>query len=274
MTPTTIDDPADPRIETFRDIRERDIVGRGGFIAEGAVVLDQLLDSQRFRPTALMVLENRLAGLLPRLARLPDDIPVYVASRSVFDAIAGFPVHRGILAHAEAVIPTGGAGDEAVNLARLAAQKATVVVAAGIANHDNMGAIFRNAAAFGAGAVLVDDASCDPLYRKAIRVSVGSVLTVPFARAGRAEAIHADLQSAGFRCLALSPKGQVALHELQCEGPAALFLGAEGPGLPQSIMDEMETLRIAMAPGLDSLNVATSAALVLHHLYSAASSGR
>ncbi|WP_185983282.1 TrmH family RNA methyltransferase [Aureimonas mangrovi] len=257
-----IADARDQRIEPFRDIRERDLVRRGGFIAEGSVVLDELLRSERFRPTALLLLRNRLEGLLPRLARLDRATPVYVAEREVFDAIAGFPVHRGVMAHAERR-PDAPEPDPA----SLARAGALVVVAAGIANHDNMGAIFRAASAFGARAVFLDETACDPLYRKAIRVSVGSALTTPFARLGSVEATADLLQSAGFDCVALSPRGEGRLDLWRPQGPVALFLGAEGPGLPDTVMARLRTLRIAMAPGLDSLNVATAGAIALHHAY-------
>lgn len=266
IQPLLITDPADSRIEPFRCIRDRDLVGRGGFIAEGAVVLDLLLKAERFRPTALLILRNRLAGLETRIADLPDDVPLYVAEQAVFDAIAGFPVHRGILAHGEAVAMP--ADDLDRQLAAITREGGQVVVACGIANHDNMGAIFRNAAAFGAGAVLLDGQACDPLYRKAIRVSVGTVLTVPFWRAGEPGAIRERLSAAGFECLALSPDGERRLDEIREPRPRALFLGTEGEGLAGRFLQDCRSLRIAMAPGLDSLNVATSAAIALHHFFS------
>ena len=262
-----IDDPDDPRIAVFRNIRERDLVGRSGFIAEGAVVLDLLLVSQRFRPTALLILRNRLDGLRERLGRLDRSVPVYTVERDCFDAIAGFPVHRGILAHGEAVAELPGAS---TLLAQAIGARRPVVVAVGIANHDNLGALFRNAAAFGVGAVLLDRTSCHPLYRKALRVSVGSVLTLPWTRGGTAGDLLDAVLGAGFRPLALSPAGEdvvAALATTTDPRPVALFVGAEGPGLPIDLMDRMEVTRIEMAAGLDSLNVATSAAIVLHRLY-------
>lgn len=264
---TAIEDPDDPRIAVFRNIRERDLTGRSGFIAEGVVVLDLLLVSKRFRPTALLILRNRLAGLAERLSSLAGSVPVYVAERDCFDKIAGFPVHRGVLAHGEAVgeLPDAGRLLHAVRGARK-----TLVVAVGIANHDNLGAIFRNAAAFDAGAVLLDVTTCHPLYRKALRVSVGSVLTVPWARGGTASQLLEATLASGYRPVALSPSGTDTLESWTSGGDpraAALFLGAEGPGLPGDLMGRMERIRIEMAEGLDSLNVATCAAIVLHRLY-------
>ncbi|MCB8839010.1 RNA methyltransferase [Aurantimonas sp. VKM B-3413] len=262
-----IEDPDDPRVEDFRDVRERDLVRRGGFIAEGAVVLDHLIGSARFGPTALLILESRLAGLGSRLARLPADVPIYVTGREVFDRIAGFPVNRGVLAHAE---DRGGGSDASQMLAAARARGRPVVVLIGLSNHDNVGAIFRNAAAFGAGAVLLDATSCHPLYRKALRVSVGTVLTVPWRYGGASEDIAEMVEAAGFRPIALAPGGDTGLAAVAEGGPAALFLGSEGDGLPPGLMGRMRTVRIAMEPALDSLNVATSAAIVLHALYSAA----
>jgi tRNA G18 (ribose-2'-O)-methylase SpoU len=261
-----VDDPDDPRIAAFRDIRERDLARRGTFIAEGTVVLESLLGSRLFRPVSLLLLRNRVGGLGAVLDRVPAAVPVFVAERAVIDAVAGFPMHRGVLALAEARPGAVPPLDEL--LAAIASEGGTVAVAVGIANHDNMGGIFRNAAAFAAGAVLVDETSCDPLYRKAIRVSAGRALRVPFLRAEAA--LAADrLAAHGFRLLALSPRGETDAAAIGGgRGPTALFLGTEGEGLPEALLARMETVRIAMAPGVDSLNVATSAAVVLHRLYS------
>ncbi|MBB3998971.1 TrmH family RNA methyltransferase [Aureimonas pseudogalii] len=270
--PIPITDPSDPRIDAYRDVRDRDLTGRGGFMAEGAVVLEQLLASRRYRPVSLLVLPGRWAGLSARLAALPDDVPVFTAERAVFDAVSGFPMNRGILAHG-----TERSGGEDVAepmeavLAWTVREGGTVVVACGLTNHDNVGGLFRNAAAFGAGAVLLDDRACDPLYRKAIRVSVGTVLTVPFARGGAPSQIRALLTDAGFECLALSPGGELRLDAIRERRPRALFLGTEGEGLDGRFLAECRSLRIAMAPGLDSLNVATSAAIALHHFFSLSS---
>ena len=136
----------------------------------------------------------------------------------------------------------------------------------GIANHDNMGGLFRNAAAFGAGAVLLGPGCCDPLYRKAIRVSVGAALTVPFARLGPDEDALDLLEAAGFEALALSPAGAELVSALTRPSRAAVLLGAEGSGLPPALLSGGRTLRIPMAEGWDSLNVAAASAIVLHQL--------
>lgn len=257
-----VTDPDDPRIAPYRAIRERDLV-RGGkrFIAEGTSVLRVLAGQRRFAVESALILENRLAGIADIVDTLPADVPVHVADQEVMDAIAGFPMHRGVLA-------IGHRRDDAdmPPASEVADNWQTVVALAGLANHDNMGAIFRNAAALGADAVLMDAQSCDPLYRKAIRVSVGGVLTVPWHRFETADAMIEWLGAAGFALAGLSPAGATALEDWQPPARAALVLGAEGPGLPGPILDRTGTLRIAMANGFDSLNVATCAALVLHHV--------
>jgi tRNA G18 (ribose-2'-O)-methylase SpoU len=136
----------------------------------------------------------------------------------------------------------------------------------GVANHDNMGGLFRNAAAFGADAVLLDATCCDPLYRKAIRVSVGAALKVPFARLPPDEDIVAVLERAGFTPLALTPGGFERLPALARPDRVALLLGAEGPGLPANIMARARRVTIPMAAGWDSLNVAAASAIALHEL--------
>ena len=133
-----------------------------------------------------------------------------------------------------------------------------------------MGGIFRNAAAFGADAVLLDETCCDPLYRKAIRVSVGASLIVPFARVRGPSRLLDVLVEAGFEPIALSPRGAEPISALRRPDRAALLLGTEGPGLPGEILDRTRTVRIPMAADFDSLNVATASGIALHHLASGA----
>ena len=205
-----IDDPDDPRVAPYRDIRERDLVGREGlFIAEGEVVLRTLLRSGRAAPLSLLVDAKRVASLADAIADLPPDTPVYAAGQAVLDKIAGFHLHRGILA-------IGRKHDDRSpdQLLASAPERAVVVVLFGISNHDNMGGIFRNAAAFGAHAVLLDADCCDPLYRKAIRVSVGATLITPYAQLPQGADAIALLERHGFTPLALSPAGAETLNAL------------------------------------------------------------
>lgn len=256
-----IEDAGDPRLADYLQVRERDLVGRQGrFIAEGAVVLEKLVAAGRHPVRSVLVAENRLAGLAPRIPGLSPEAPVYVAAQGVMDAVVGFPIHRGVLAVGERAEPAA----EAL-LADLPA-RALVVGLFGIANHDNMGGLFRNAAAFGADAVVLDAQCCDPLYRKAIRVSVGATLTVPFARVGAAAQSLEALAAAGFELIALSPSGRNALADLAAAPRQAALFGAEGPGLGPEVMALSRTVAIPMAGGFDSLNVATTSGIVLHRL--------
>ncbi|TIL92140.1 MAG: RNA methyltransferase [Mesorhizobium sp.] len=261
MRSIRIDDPQDPRVAAYLDIRERDLAGRQGrFVAEGKVVLEMLLAAKRFAAESVLVLENRLAGLDATLRKAPADLPVYVAASEVMDRIAGFHMHRGILA-----IGRKGEAQPAEALLDALPARALIVVLVGIANHDNMGSIFRNAAAFGADAVFLDATCCDPLYRKAIRVSVGAALKLPFASFAETVGFTAALDRLGFGQFALSPRGQTDIRDAKRTERLALYLGTEGEGLPEMLLARLRTVRIDMTEGFDSLNVAAASAIALHH---------
>lgn len=262
-----IDDPDDPRIAAYRNVRERDLVGREGlFVAEGEVVLRVLARSPLMAPVSVLLAEKRVEGLAEITDTLPAEAPVYAAGQAVMDAIVGFHIHRGILA-----VGRRRRTPSAAELLAILPARATVLVLCGIGNHDNMGGLFRNAAAFGVDAVLLDPDCCDPLYRKAIRVSVGAALIMPFAWLARDEDLCGVLEAAGFEALALSPRGETRLADLERPARTAVLLGAEGPGLSEAVMARARTVSIPMAAGFDSLNVATTAGIVLHHLGFAAS---
>ncbi|MGU3494398.1 TrmH family RNA methyltransferase [Xanthobacteraceae bacterium A53D] len=257
-----VSDPDDPRIADFRDVRERDLVGRRGqFMAEGEVVLRLLAGRGGENLTSVLISQASLPRIADALALLPPALPIHVAPQAVMDGIVGFHIHRGILAigRAQPSIPP-----EAL-LAGLPA-RALVVGLVGISNHDNMGGILRNAAAFGVDAVLMDETCCDPLYRKAIRVSVGASLIVPYARGGTATGMLEAIRQAGFDLLSLSPSGSEQLRDIAPGDRRAALFGTEGPGLPADILAATRTISIPMAPGFDSLNVATTSGIVLHHL--------
>ncbi|MGK8639687.1 TrmH family RNA methyltransferase [Brucella anthropi] len=255
-----IDDPNDIRLSPYRDIREKDLVGRQQrFIAEGKVVLNVLFSSSaRFETESLLVLENRLSGLGEQLSQLPSEVPVYSVPQTVMDAVAGFHVHRGILAVGRRKTPPS----LQAMLDTLPA-KSLVVVLCGISNHDNVGSIFRNAAAFEADCVLMDDTCCDPLYRKAIRVSVGATLKVPYFHGGSIDEIIAALGDADFNLLALSPSSSLSVYDATKHGRQALLLGTEGEGLPPRLLEKLQTARIPMSTAFDSLNVATASGIAL-----------
>ncbi len=259
MTPQILTDPEDPRLDPYARMRERDLVGRAGrFVVEGEVTLHQLLGGRsRFRAESILLAPERWAGLAGVLRDVPA--PVYLADKPVMSAVAGFPIHRGVLA-------IGLRGDEAAPEALVppAPAPALVLALSGLTNHDNVGAAFRNAAAFGADAVFLDSTTCDPLYRKAIRVSAGAALIAPFARLPEGTDWLGLAEGLGLEALALSPGAGEALGEGPMPARALLILGTEGPGLPPGLLARARRLRIPMAGDFDSLNVATAAGIALH----------
>lgn len=258
----TVEDPLDPRIEPYRNVRERDLAGRRrGFMAEGEVVLNVLARGERHRAASVLIDARRRGALEPVLRALPEETPVYLASQAVLDEIVGFHIHRGVLAIGERAPEP----DPDTLLAGLG-ESALVLALFGIGNHDNVGAIFRNAAAFGADAVLLDFGCCDPLYRKSIRVSVGAALSTPFVRLPPGADAVDLLVRHGFEPLALSPAGETPLSELRAPSRPAVLLGAEGPGLSPALLARVRTVSIPMAGAFDSLNVATASGIALHYL--------
>ncbi|MCP5000945.1 MAG: RNA methyltransferase [Hyphomicrobiales bacterium] len=260
-----ISDPDDSRVDDFRKIRERDLVGREGrFIAEGTVVLRMLSRSPAFTAEKILLLESRVDGIADILEAFDGEIPILVCDRNVIDAIAGFPMHRGVLAVGKAGRSPGlqeavdGLPDDAL-----------VLVCNAISNHDNLGGLFRNAAAFSADLVCLDAQCCDPLYRKSIRVSVGAALTMPFTREKSTDDIVRVLDNAGFEILALSPEGRSPIQQMEPGRRTALIVGTEGEGLSKPLLDKLNTARIPQTEGLDSLNVATAAAIALFYVANA-----
>jgi tRNA G18 (ribose-2'-O)-methylase SpoU len=268
-----IDDPGDPRIADYRNIPDSALLERQQlFIAEGRLVVRRLLASNRLVTRSLMVTAPALAALG---GSLHQALSVFLVSQAVMDGIAGFNVHRGCLAIGER--------GQRLEWRALAAVARRLVILEGVANADNVGAIFRNAAAFGVDAVLLGPDCADPLYRKAIRTSMAAALTVPFAHVNGAaharpakaapwpDAIRA-LRADGFHVIALAPCAHARpLRETATAVPAGarvvLVAGHEGNGLTRDAMDACDTVaRIPMAAGHDSLNVATAVAIALYEL--------
>ena len=251
-------DPADPRLADFRDLAAADRRpdrpgGRGLVIAEGVPVVRRLLASP-YPVRAVLGVPSRLDALAADLAAV--GCPVYRSSAAVMAGAVGFHLTRGVLASADR------APEPALSALLAAARR--VLALEGVNDHENLGALFRNAAALGADAVLLGPRCADPLYRRSVRVSMGHVLRVPFGR-GPLTA----LREAGFAVLALTPRpSAVPLSTVDPAVPrAALLVGAEGPGLsPEAVATADVQVRIPMAAGVDSLNVATAAAIALHHL--------
>jgi tRNA G18 (ribose-2'-O)-methylase SpoU len=258
-----VEDPRDPRLDDFRDLTRADRRpdrpgGRGLVIAEGEPVVRRLLDSP-YPLRAVLGVASRIEALGVDLAG--STAPVYVAGADLMATVVGFHLNRGVLASADRA-PVPAVPD-------LLAHARRIAVLEGVNDHENLGALFRNAAALGVHAVLLGDRCADPLYRRSVRVSMGHVLRVPFARLAPWPAALAALRSAGFPLLALTPKPpSVPVTDLD---PAtlprtALLVGAEGPGLTGAALAAADLrVRIPMEPGVDSLNLATAAALAFHH---------
>jgi len=254
---------SDPRLAPYIGVKERDLARDDGrFIVEGKVTLGRLVEASRFPVESVFLAESRLEPLAAMLATLDPAIPVYAAPQAVMDQVAGFHLHRGILAVAKR-----GAGQTSEQLIAGLGPAATLLTLIGLSNHDNVGACFRNAAALGADTVLLDETSCDPLYRKSIRVSAGTALSLPFAHAGDGASILAALAANNIEAWALTPSGGEPLQSLTPPPRLAIVLGAEGPGLPPGLMDRARRVSIPMANGIDSLNVAAAGAIALAHVF-------
>ncbi|MQA16179.1 MAG: RNA methyltransferase [Pseudonocardiaceae bacterium] len=192
-------------------------------------------------------------------------MPCYVGSAELMAQVVGFHLNRGVLATADRA--PAPAAEELLVGAR------SVAVLEGVNDHENLGALFRNAAALGIDGVLLGARCSDPLYRRSVRVSMGQVLRVPFAPLTRWPAGLDKLRAAGFRLVALTPHPDaVPLQHAGLDagldgGRVAVLLGAEGPGLSEAALAAADVhARIPMAPGIDSLNVTTAAALAFHAL--------
>ena len=258
-----VTDPADPRLDDFRDLnsvdRRPDLPsGKGLVIAEGVLVVQRMLAS-RFTPRALLGTDRRLAELGADLHGV--SAPYYRVEADVMAEVVGFHLNRGVLASASRAAE--------LSVAQVLEGARTIAVLEGVNDHENLGSIFRNAAGLGVDAVVFGSGCADPLYRRAVRVSMGHALLVPFARAARWPADLHVLRDAGFRLLAMTPdEGAPRLADAMdglADGKVAILVGAEGPGLQEHTMRASDVrVRIPMARGTDSLNVATAAALAFY----------
>jgi tRNA G18 (ribose-2'-O)-methylase SpoU len=264
--PIEIMDGDDPRVEVFRDVRDRDLRGREGlFMAESALVLRRLL-RRPCRLHAVLLSRTRHRELAGALEALPADVPVYVAEVDVISRIAGFHVHRGVLAAGRR--PSADETRIDAALAPLRSRPClTLIAAEGIVNVDNLGGLFRNAAAFGVDGVVLDPTCCDPLYRKAIRVSMGHVFAVPWAVS---RDWSADLdrfrESWGMTLVGAESDGDARpLWEIPLAARLLLLLGSEHDGLGAASRAACDVVcRVPMAPGVPSLNVVNACAVFLY----------
>lgn len=227
----------------------------GCFVAEGMLTLEAVLRSGH-PLRAVLVAEPKLERVAALLG--DADVDVFVGPPPLLQGVTGYPIHRGVIASvARLPLPDPAA---------LLAGARRVLVIEAVNDHENLGSLFRNAAAFGVDAVLLDPRCADPLYRRSVRVSLGNVLHVPWTRVLDLEDSLPDLHRAGLRTLALTPAGERTVHEVasQRHDRLAWLVGAEGPGLTASTLAAAdERVRIPIAPGVDSLNVATAAAVAL-----------
>ena len=250
-----ITDAADPRLADFRDLTDADVRPdrRGIVIAEGVNTVQRLFGSA-YRVRAVLGVRSRVEQLST------VDAPVYVVDKWTLSDVVGFRVTRGVLASADRGTPASPFD--------LLTDTRRVAVLESLNDFENLGALFRNAAAFGVGAVLLDPQCADPLYRRSVRVSMGHVLRVPFAVLPDWPAGLKQLREHGFSLLAMTPgAGAVPLRSVSPPDKWAVLLGAEGPGLTAAALAAADTLvRIPMAGDVDSLNVATSAAIAFAHL--------
>ncbi len=278
-----VEDPDDPRLDLYRNLndpagRVQLDAERSVFVVEGRLAVERLLASG-YAMRSLLVDDHQVtaAGDLVSAARARG-VPVFVGSRAVVAGTVGFALHRGVVAVADRPSPPD-AGRLLAGTARTAASTGTPQIVAlleGLNDHENIGALFRNAAAFGIAGILLDPTCADPLYRRSIRVSVGHVLHVPFARLEPWPAGLHQVKTAGFLVAALAPRpaADCGVPALDLAGlraqlapreqPAgvALLLGAEGVGLSRGTLAAADVVvPIPMEDGVDSLNVATAAAI-------------
>ncbi|MGB4137257.1 MAG: RNA methyltransferase [Microbacterium sp.] len=256
----SVDDPDDPRLDDYRSLTDTALrrateTGRGLYMAESAKVIERALRAGH-RPRSLLVQQRWVAQLDGLVG---DDTPVYVVPDATAEAVTGFAVHRGALAamHRPALRSVA----DAIRDARL------VLVLEDVSDATNIGAAFRAAAGLGADAVLVTPRCGDPLYRRSVRVSMGTVFQVPWTRIGEWDGASVLLHDAGFEIAALAlSEDAVPLDVYAASRPerVALVLGTEGDGLSRTALSSADRLvTIPMGGGVDSLNVASAAAVAL-----------
>jgi len=254
----------DSRVAEYRRMSDPELVRRCGlFVAEGRLVVRRLLDDGRYRVRSLLVNDAALRSLAPVIARIEPSTKIYVCAADDFIHITGHDIHRGCLALVER--PAAAVVDDLLAPAR------RLVILEGVANADNLGGVFRNAAGFGVDAVVLGPGCCDPLYRKAIRTSMAATLRVPFATLADWPQALRRIRALGFAIVALSPREASDDLDDFARRPRpprlALLVGAEGAGL--SVEAERFAdyrVRIPIAPEIDSLNLAVAAGIAMYRL--------
>ena len=271
--PIHVDRIEDPRLEDYRAVRDRDLLGRDGrpglFIGEHLLIVERML-ARPGRTKSVLVLPSRLERVAPLV---PDDVPLYVAPEAVLRAVVGFDIHRGVLAVGHRPPDAAHTLDAVLSGADAAAgtrsAPLTVLVCEDITHHDNLGMLFRDAAAFAVDAVLLSPRCHDPLYRRCLRMSIGHALDVPWARATHWPADLAVLRERWGCTLvaAATGAGSIALDEAPSPERVAIVVGTERDGLSGAALALCDTaVRVPMRADVDSLNVAVAAAVCLHRL--------
>ena len=264
-----VDDPSDARLADFAALNEparrRQLERAGGyFVVEGILAIERLLTLPEWSVRRLALLPKVADRLREQIDRAGMADRVVVADEAVLAGVVGFDIHRGALASVDRRAP--------LTVSALAGAlpprgRPLLVAAEGLNDHENLGALYRNAAAFGAGGVVLDHTSADPFYRRSIRVSLGHVLGVPTAAMTTIDELHAQ----GITTVALTPSAAGSLAALTADdlgtGPVAVIVGAEGPGLAEpTLAAAHHRVAIPMAADVDSLNVATAVAVALFHV--------
>jgi len=266
MSIERIDRANDPRVAAYHGVRDGELLrSHGLFVAEGRHIFRRIVEDGWHRVESVLVNEAAQRDLEPAIARLDAEVPVFVCRGDELAAVAGYDVHRGCLALVHR--------PPAISVDALVAPARVLVVLEGMTNADNVGGVFRNAAAFGAGGVLLSPTCCDPLYRKAIRTSMGATLRVPFARASADEwpGVLTRIGAAGITMVALTPREPAETLEAFAARPRtpriALIVGTEGDGLKEAVEQMADVrVRIPISGDVDSLNVAVAAGVALYEL--------
>jgi len=260
MVIVRVDDPKDPRLEDYAGVREPVLLReRGVFIAESREVVRILLEETDVEVRSLLLNDATLSALEGALGRLADQTPVYVGDRALTREVIGFDIHRGCLAAAER--------PESAPLETLLSAS-TLVVLESVSNPDNVGSVFRNALALGAGGVVLGPRCADPYYRKTIRTSMAAVLRLPHATLDDWPHGLVRLRDAGFTVVALTPRDDaVDIADLAPGERVALLLGNEGAGLSDEAIAAADVAaRIPISSRIDSVNVATASGIGLYAL--------
>lgn len=252
----------DPRLDDYRHIADHDALGRRGqFVAEGRLVVERLIAQRQHRVCSVLLSPAAAEAMAAVTRDVPAETPVFVVPQADMNTLVGFNIHRGCLALAERPAP---ATVDALDLTTIT----HLLVLEGVNNPDNVGGLFRNAAALGASAVVLGPHCGDPLYRKAIRTSMAATLTLPWVHAGAWPDALTRIRAAGLPVIACTPSARApSIYEAVLPARAAVLVGAEGPGLtPEALAQADLHVRIPMHGAMDSLNVATAAAVVMSAL--------